>query len=332
MARALALCEEVGLPGPIGTGWVRGLSADLRQKRCALTPVELKTVAEAALRAGSAELAYLASGAGLYAEDLSATTYLLLRARSLPPWAVLRRERCIAAVAELARRRHDQGLLSSAVETGRDLRVQLDGYGPGRHPTDPSDETLWLRVIGFERAHPSFPKDPDSDALEAQDYYCPCQCETCRIRRGERSLPGAGARGPTQLDWLGLDGDEDDDEDDWDEDADEDDWDEDADEDDASFFEGDGDDLNEDGASMLSPAIIGLIAEIVAKHGTLLTPEELERRDPELMIRLARALGLSAPPGAAPGSPGGQRRGSASRPQSAAGRGRSARRRQRRRR
>jgi hypothetical protein len=121
VARACALGDDMGVAFTIPREFEREIFKELTSEHCALEARALRALAEAALRRNLRELAYAASGAGLAKGGATEARFLLLRAKVLPGWEFERRNDCIAAAAELARRQRDMALVDEAVELRRGL-------------------------------------------------------------------------------------------------------------------------------------------------------------------------------------------------------------------
>jgi hypothetical protein len=109
VARARALGEWAGLPIAVPREWNDPLIAALRLPECPADAAQLLLVGETALDSRSAELAYAVSTAGL-ANGGANAEFLFLRARTLSPLDSLRREGCLTASLELARRERNTEL------------------------------------------------------------------------------------------------------------------------------------------------------------------------------------------------------------------------------
>ena len=86
LARGCALGEELGLPVTIPIPWRDPLLTDMASHRSTPEPHSLRSIAEAALRRQDQELAFALSSRGLDLGGPHTARFLLLRARSLPPW------------------------------------------------------------------------------------------------------------------------------------------------------------------------------------------------------------------------------------------------------
>jgi hypothetical protein len=122
VARACALGDDLGVALNIPPEWESILFKELSDKRSTLEAPQLHALGEAALRRDRQELAYAASAAGLTKGGDAEVRFLLLRARALPEWEFERRADCIAAAAEVGRRRRDMTLVDEAVELQRGHR------------------------------------------------------------------------------------------------------------------------------------------------------------------------------------------------------------------
>ena len=195
--RACLIGEWVGLSIPLLLGWTGRLIEAIHQPGSATDAAQLLVLGEAALGDSARELAYAVSGAGLALLTAHAR-FLYLRARALPIWMDIRREGCLRAALELARRERD-GELSGKI---------LDHLGGRFSPdirTDSLPSELSGEIIEEELRLKKFPTTPrDNEPRYATQLVSrtdgDCDCPKCRARRGE------------PVDW-----DEEDDEDIWDE-------------------------------------------------------------------------------------------------------------------
>ena len=119
VGRACALGDDMDVVFSIPTAWESTLFKELSDQHSHLDARQLRALGEAALRRNRRELAYAASAAGLAKGGDSEARFLLLRAQALPGWEFKRRADCIAAAAELGRRRRDMALVDEAVELRR---------------------------------------------------------------------------------------------------------------------------------------------------------------------------------------------------------------------
>jgi hypothetical protein len=199
VARACALGEWAGLRIVPPRNWIDRLIAVLKTPDCPVDAAQMLVVGEAALDGCSEELAYAVSAAGL-AKGGANAEFLFLRARALPPWASFRREGCITASLELARRERNTGLagrildhLNGTNENGRKRwRPGADmGDDPGIASRAVSPELLG-KILEEEQAMKQFPgNNSGKDPKYAVDLgYARCDCPKCRARRGQTNKGG----------------------------------------------------------------------------------------------------------------------------------------------
>ena len=264
-ARACALGEDFGFPVLVPPDWMRRLTQDLNAGAAALTPLEVSVLAEAALRQGARDLAYVASGVGLTEAHPSLPRFLTLRAQSLPYWEDERRRRCLIAARALARRQRDMELVGAIVETGRTLFGPFFEVEPGEE-----ERTRVEEVLREEKAARNYPEAPPTRVRPATSAVC----AHCGRRHADPEVD-AGQ--------YGLFSFEDDLEGDFEE----------ADVDEDDDLIDDDDDMDADFDDM-PPLLVALLMEVAAKHGGrtggVPTPEVLERKDPKLYKRLRREM------------------------------------------
>ncbi len=120
VARACMLGDDMGVAGTIPMVCETDLIDIFDEDSCSLNASAIKSIAEAALRVDNYELAYAASGTGLRQQGrVFWSRFLLLRARSLPYWENDRKDDCVSAAIELARRERDMDLIDEAIELRR---------------------------------------------------------------------------------------------------------------------------------------------------------------------------------------------------------------------
>ena len=175
VSRACALGEDMGLPIEIPRPLAAPLLKELSRSGPAPDPPGLGALGEAALRAHNLPLAYAVSRAGLAGSAAGQARFLFLRARALPPWEEERRDRCIGAASELARRQRDADLLRMIGEwRERDL-----DWMDAPEATDVAMSALETSgVIREEQDQPAYPKSRPS-RIEPDD----CDCPMCRATR-----------------------------------------------------------------------------------------------------------------------------------------------------
>jgi hypothetical protein len=219
VARARALGEWAGLGIALPREWIDSLIASLKMPNCPAGAAQMMVLGEAALDGNSAELGYAVSAAGL-AKGGANAEFLFLRARSLPPLASSRREGCIIASLELARRERNTGLVGRILDhlngqrenEGKRWRL---GSGRGDDPRIASravSPELLGKILKEEQTLEQFPSyNIDREPQYAEQLgYSSCDCPNCRARRGEPVEDGE------------VFDDEEDDEDDFDDDEDDD--------------------------------------------------------------------------------------------------------------
>lgn len=255
VAAACHLGLEFGIELSIPAIWRTPLLKQLRSKSVAAgDAVELVALARSAVQAKERELAFVAAGRGLQGDDRSLDALLLLmRAKNLPDGSPRRTRECLAAAAELARRARDTALLASIVAAD-----PMHGEGGGRSgllSLERIEESDLRRILERERGDLGYPRDREAPLA--------CECPACAGRAGY----GAG-------------------EDPFDEDEIDDLYD-----DDRPLDLRDLEDLKN--LVGLPPPLMALFLEATAKYGRYgqtPTPEEVERRDPELAARIRKAL------------------------------------------
>jgi hypothetical protein len=194
VARARALGEWAGLRITLPHDWIDPLIASLKMPNCPADAAQMLGLGEAALDGYSAELGYAASAAGL-AKGGANAEFLFLRSRSLPLRASVRREGCITASLELARRERNTGLagrimnyLNGKKESER--KGWRPGSGIGGDPKIASravSPELLGRILEEEQTLEQFPGyNIDQEPRYAEGLgYSSCDCPKCRARRGE---------------------------------------------------------------------------------------------------------------------------------------------------
>ena len=194
VARARALGDWAGLRITLPREWIDPLIAALKAPNCPLDAAQMLVVGEAALDSGSTELGYAVSAAGL-AKGGADAEFLFLRARSLPPLASVRREGCMTASLELARRERNTGLSGRILDylNGKkehERKRWSPGFGMGDDPGIASravSPELLSRILEEEQALKQYPGyKPGDDPKYAEELgYSRCDCPKCRAKRGE---------------------------------------------------------------------------------------------------------------------------------------------------
>jgi hypothetical protein len=189
IARACALGDWAGLPLPLPSAWERHLIDALNQPTCPVAISQLLVLGEAALRSQAEKLAYAVSVAGL-ATGSADSRFLFLRGRSLPQWAFQRREGCFSAALELARRERNTDLAGKILDQLRGGVSQVFGFGFQDDPDiaiRPLPPELLNQILREEQEEKQFPIPARSRPPKYGSKLGPppCDCPTCRARRGE---------------------------------------------------------------------------------------------------------------------------------------------------
>jgi hypothetical protein len=184
--RACSVGEWAGLSIPLLLGWTGKLIEAIHQPGSAADAAQLLVLGEAALCDSAGELAYAVSGEGLALGSAHAR-FLDLRARALPIWMEIRREGCLRAALELARRERDTELSGKILDH---LGDQLGGWFSTGMQTDSIPAELLSEIIEEELKLKKFPTIPRDDqpryaAQLISQTAGDCDCPRCRARRGE---------------------------------------------------------------------------------------------------------------------------------------------------
>ena len=186
VARGLALGADINLSCSIPRSWHAPIIQELLERGGTFDPLQLRILAESALLSGSLELAYAASVAGLTRGGPGEARFLLIRAQSMPQFEQARRNVCLAAAAELARRQRDSGLLDQIIEARRGPNSRWNEPVDDRDFSMPSGQIE--RVLKKEKEARSYPEQSLRRSILPGDYDGRpglCQCPKCRRRRGE---------------------------------------------------------------------------------------------------------------------------------------------------
>ena len=136
------------------------------------TAAQFKSLAENAVKRGYLNLAYAASGAGLNLGGYSEAGFLYLRALSLNFYSIFRREKCLIAALELAKKQGDKTLVNEVMEGLRDFDILEFFLSAGNMPDISSENVekivtlekelrdLKMRTEGYTRYSDIFPEDP----------------------------------------------------------------------------------------------------------------------------------------------------------------------------
>jgi len=174
VARAVALAADVGIGMRISKNWLEETARQLPERKRALDPAHLRTLAEAGLCAGISSLAYEASGEGLQ-RGATEARFLFLRARSVPGDQARRMAACAAAAAEMARRQRDTELIEESVNFLHEVPV----YAGASLTFEQAAE-----VLRREKAARSSNGNPVPEYADLIPDRV-CQCPACRRARGE---------------------------------------------------------------------------------------------------------------------------------------------------
>jgi hypothetical protein len=268
VARACELGEDMGVPISIPGECEEKMSAVFISRENTVDISAIRTIAETALRNNNLELTYTASGAGLKRGGPDAARFLLLRAQSLPPWEMKRRDACLRGAIEFARRERAMDLIDEAIE----FRRTVQGMSPGlsiwngiRSENNISmDEDALQQVLQFEKEAQQYPSsmtmgmfnDPDYDEDYEDDDDEDHQCKYCDVK----NCPDRTAE------YVGYELDDD----------------------------NDFDDFPFDSLPGIPPQILPLLMEIVLKHGgidgELPDLRELSQMEPELAEQILQFL------------------------------------------
>ncbi|MGD9289890.1 MAG: hypothetical protein PVG74_19890, partial [Desulfobacterales bacterium] len=116
LARGCQLGDDMGIPITIPMEYEKKLRDFFATEDSSHDIATIRVIAETAIQNKHFELAYAAAGVGLVKQGAATARFLLLRARSLPIWEIERRDDCLTAVIELARRERDLDLIDEAIE------------------------------------------------------------------------------------------------------------------------------------------------------------------------------------------------------------------------
>lgn len=294
VGRALALGDELNLALAVPDTWEAELIKALTRPAPPVDPARLRTLAEAAMREKRLDLASAASGAGLALGGPDTARFMLLRARSITVLEFTRRSDAFLAAITLARRQRDTELVREAIDLLRNGErwnrynyfADLDDAIADRSHQD-LDPAHLERVLAAERG-----EIQRKGANFQPTYFADCPCLHCRIARGETQPPAVRRPGDASTFPAGPEPDDEDE-----------DWDEDDEALDADLEAGLEELINQLGGK--KPEVIELLMELLQKHvrpdGTLPSPDEIYRNDPELAHRLEELLGRTSFGGAGSG-------------------------------
>jgi hypothetical protein len=286
LARACQLGDDMGIPMTIPLEYEKKLRNFFATEDSSHDTATIRIIAETALRNKHFELAYAAAGVGLVKQGAATARFLLLRARSLPIWEIERKDDCLTAVIELARRERDFDLIDEAIELRRNGNRMPFGFSLFNSmigEDKPSMDTEELNeVLEFEKEAREYPShympddflgiyDDDDDDDDEENDCRYCNAKNCRDRKAPYR--------PNDL--YAEEYDDDDDIDDF----------------------PDFNTLLSDFLPDLPPDLMSLIMKVFAKHGrngSFPDPDELARKDPWLADQLQREMQKAAADGTLP--------------------------------
>ncbi len=191
VARGCKLGDDMGVAVAIPREYEKKICDFLTTEDSPHDTANIRIIAETALRNNNYELAYSAAGAGLLIGGADTAGFLLLRARSLPAWEMTRRDDCITAAVELARRERDMDLIDEAIELRRDAKGSPFGSSIFYNMISEGNSSMGgdelNEVLQREREAREYPSsrsmdffndldDADDDGLEDS------QCKYCEIK------------------------------------------------------------------------------------------------------------------------------------------------------
>lgn len=284
VARACKLADDMGIAAMIPPGYAAKMESFFSAPKTSLEPAAVRYLAETALRSDDMELAYAAAGVGLVQQGGATAKLLLLRARSLPAWEMERRNDCISAAIELARRERDMDLIDEAIELRRVGNFTPFGFsffgdiiGEGNSSLETEELNEILQFEKEAREYPSMSPGDFFDYDEDDDDDDDNKCRSCDARNcPDRNAPYL----PDRLDFEDFD----DDDDDIDEFPD--------------FME-----FLDDIQSDMPPDLVSLIKKVFSKHGkngSFPNRQDVARKDPWLADQLLREMQAAKSEGAVP--------------------------------
>jgi hypothetical protein len=183
LGRACALGDDMGLPLEIPEKLLDRLEKELSSKDFTAPVPALVALGETAIRQDLLKMGYAIAGAGLAQGIEGQARFLYLRARGMPSWESERRDSCLAAASELARRQRDNDLLNRIGEL-RDEEMDWLGGPPESRATTISAEEI-AAVVERESKERGYPKSRPPLGFSGGG----CQCPACRAERGGMGMP-----------------------------------------------------------------------------------------------------------------------------------------------
>lgn len=206
IVRTCQIGTDVDVETLLPVKWGAMLAKWFKRSDCDLDSAGLLTVAQAALVAEWPEVAYYCCGYGLQKGGPLQARFMFLRGKSLPYSAQARRQDCLAAAMELAKRVRDMDLVGEIADASRRTLNPFGGFGPfGPEMLDAGDlgmdDGTLQTVTDFERKTQKYPKGPKWPFFGGGRPAAPCQCPSCRRARGEipeRRRPRKSRRDPDE--------------------------------------------------------------------------------------------------------------------------------------
>ena len=197
VARGCKLGDDMGIAVVIPREYVKKVCDFFTIEDSSHDTATIRIIAETALKNNNLELAYAAAGAGLSQHGSAAARFLLLRARSLPAWEIDRRDDCITAAIELARRDREMDLIDEAIELRRNGRGMSSGFsiltnilGEENSSMETEELNEVLQLEKEAREYPSYMPDEfyknfdDGDDDDIEDSQCKyCDARNCPDRK-----------------------------------------------------------------------------------------------------------------------------------------------------
>ncbi len=279
VARACRLGEDLAVAVEIPNAFRKRMKAVFAAAGSLPDTADIRIIAETALRNFDLQLAYAAAGAGLLQPGAAKARFLLLRARSLPPWEMERQDNCLAAVIELARRERDLDLIDEAVELLRSETGFQFGFsifdsriGDAGSSMETEELNTIIKRENDAREYPAFTPDKlygDCEIDDDENECRYCDVKNCPDRETPYRPENRSAHGPA----TGTDPTPD-------------------------FSE-----FIDEHLSRFPSALVALIQKVFAKHGEngcFPDAEEVARKDPWLADQLRRELLIAAADGTLP--------------------------------
>ena len=199
LARGLHLGVDMGIAVAIPPEYEKKLRDFFASDVSSHDNASIRVIAETALKNNDLKVAYAAAGAGLLQHGAATARFLLLRARSLPPWEMDRQDDCITAAIELARRERDMDLIDEAVDLRRNgngfsLGFSIFGFMIDDDNSSMESEEL-NHVLQREKAARDYPSNMTDDFFydfddDVEDDKNQSQCRYCDVKNcADRDAP-----------------------------------------------------------------------------------------------------------------------------------------------